>query len=71
MPKSAQELLIHAGLHTMILPKAPGCDQAIGRILLQTGTENSGMYQEAVAGSLAKELNVSQRRRAPINKSCI
>lgn len=59
MPSSAKELLLHAGLHTLVMPAIPGRSSAIGRILLQTGSENSGKYQEAVAGALAKELKVS------------
>ena len=63
VPVSAQELLLHAGLHTLVMPAVTGAGSSpsIGRILLQTGTENSGKYQEAVAGALAKELRVGRQ----------
>ena len=60
MAEDARELLMHASLHALITSAAASTCQlpAIGRILLQTGTENSGKFQEAVAGALAHELRV-------------
>ena len=51
---------MHASLHALITSAAASTRQlpAIGRILLQTGTENSGKFQEAVAEALAHELRV-------------
>lgn len=60
VPKSAKEVMIHAGMYTLVMPGYCKGSQTLGRILLQTGAENSGKYQEAVAGALAKELKVSK-----------
>lgn len=60
--EDAQELLMHAALHGLIA--APMMQQKasmkmpnLGRILLQTPTKNSALYQESVAAALAKRLN--------------
>lgn len=59
----AQELLMHAALHGMltapVLQNAPTSFKlpTLGRILLQSPTKNSALYQESVAAALAKRLN--------------
>lgn len=61
--EEAQELLMHAGLHGFVAPSSRGLQHSsvqlpnLGRILLQTPIKNSSLYQEAVAGALAKRLN--------------
>lgn len=61
--EDAEELLMHAGLHGLVASSTTGLQQSsvqlpnLGRILLQTPTKNSSLYQEAVAGALAKRLN--------------
>lgn len=58
VPATAKEVLIHAGMHALMLPRQSSCNPGLGRILLQTGAENSGKYQEAVAAALAEEMQV-------------
>ena len=61
--EDARELLMHAGLHGLVASSTRGLQQSsvqlpnLGRILLQTPIKNSSLYQEAVAGALAKRLN--------------
>ena len=61
--EDAQELLMHAGLHGFVASPTRGLQRSslqlpnLGRILLQTPIKNSSLYQEAVAGALAKRLN--------------
>lgn len=61
--EDAQELLMHAGLHGLVPSSTVGLQHSLiqlpnlGRILLQTPIKNSSLYQEAVAGALAKWLN--------------
>lgn len=64
--EDAQELLMHAALHGFIgltASSTTGLQQSsvqlpnLGRILLQTQKKNSSLYQESVAGALAKRLN--------------
>ncbi len=58
----AQELLMHAALHGLIASSAQQTSHPsiqlpnLGRILLQTPTKNSALYQESVAAALAKRL---------------
>lgn len=60
MPSNTREVLVHAGMHS-ILPGSEGRGgvPSIGRILMQATSQNSGKYQEAVAGALAAKLDVS------------
>lgn len=67
--EDSQELLMHAAVHGLVA--APLQQQqhhhhqhhtslklpSLGRILLQTPTKNSALYQESVAAALAKRLN--------------
>lgn len=59
----AQDLLTHAGLHGLVASSTARLQQSsvqlpnLGRILLQTPVKHSSLYQEAVAGALAKRLN--------------
>lgn len=62
--EDAQELLMHAALHGLVAaPMQQQQESAslklpnLGRILLQTPTKNSALYQESVAAALAKRLN--------------
>ena len=64
MSKESRELLVHASMHAMVGPGlggGPGKVAPVGRILLQTGVQNSTKYQEAVAAALANELKVKQQ----------
>ena len=60
--EDAQELLMHAALHGLIASSAQQNPHSsiqlpnLGRILLQTPTKNSTLYQESVAAALAKRL---------------
>ncbi len=60
--EDAQELLMHAALHGLVAASSPQLSHSsiqlpnLGRILLQTATKNSALYQESVAAALAKRL---------------
>ena len=60
--EDAQELLMHAALHGLVASSSPQLSHSsiqlpnLGRILLQTATKNSALYQESVAAALAKRL---------------
>ena len=60
--EDAQELLMHAALHGLVASSSPLLSHSsiqlpnLGRILLQTATKNSALYQESVAAALAKRL---------------
>ncbi|DBA76458.1 TPA: hypothetical protein ACH3X2_008527 [Trebouxia sp. C0005] len=60
--EDAQELLMHAALHGLVASSTPQLSHSsiqlpnLGRILLQTATKNSALYQESVAAALAKRL---------------
>ena len=61
--EDCQELLMHAALHGLIASSSQALPQSsiqlpnLGRILLQTPTKNSSLYQESVAAALAKRIN--------------
>lgn len=66
--EDAQELLMHAALHGLVAAPMQQQQQqqqhrnalklpTLGRILLQTPTKNSALYQESVAAALAKRLD--------------
>lgn len=60
--EDAQELLMHAALHGLVASSSQQLSHSsiqlpnLGRILLQTPTKNSALYQESVAAALAKRL---------------
>ncbi|DBA81560.1 TPA: hypothetical protein ACH3X1_007333 [Trebouxia sp. C0004] len=60
--EDAQELLMHAALHGLVASSSSELIHSsirlpnLGRILLQTATKNSALYQESVAAALAKRL---------------
>ncbi|KAK9817579.1 hypothetical protein WJX74_001880 [Apatococcus lobatus] len=64
LASDAKELLLHASFHAFAwrpasLSKYFGRLPPVGRVLLQSSSENSQKYQEAVAAALAKEVGAS------------
>lgn len=60
--EDAQELLMHAAVHTFATNGAQQSSvqlPSLGRILLQTPIKNSSLYQQSVAAALAKHLNAN------------